>query len=880
MRALLARARSLAVALRRRERVEAEMDEEMRFHLDCRTEDLVRAGLAPAEARRRARLEFGPMESLKEARREARGLRLVDELAGDARYALRAFRRSPALAAVVVATLAAVIGLGGLGFALVDALLLRPLPLPDPDRLVVIHTSDYGGSPWGGSSYADLVEFRAALQGVADLAAESRVEAGLALGEGVAPVVGALTSPGYFAALGLAPRAGRWPAADAAAPAVVLSERLWRERLGGDERVLGRPVRLNGHFYTVAAVAPARFGGVTLDAKDFWVAAAAARGLAGEGGALRDRGDRRFQVMARLRGGATVGQARARLEVVAARLGRSDPASWRDYRDRVRRVSVLPEPEARRAGLGMSTVGVMAAVALAALGLVAAACINLVSAQLARAAGRTREMGIRLALGAGRGRILRQLLVESALLAAAGAALGVALVPLASRAVVGLVPGERPNLELSLGWRLVALGAAGAGVAVLVFGLAPALHTLRGPLRPSLSGDPRRGPLGGAQGALIVGQIALCLALGGGAVMLGISLLNDGGAAALDARRVLTVSLSAAPSGLDSATAAARTRALAERLGTLPGVAGVTESWIVPRTGARLTVTVGPAGVPEHELPPLDVNVVGADFFRVMRVRLAAGREFSPADRHGAPPVAVVSRSLAERLWPGRSPLGRRVRSGLSPVPAEVVGVVPDRPLTGGARVRPMLFLPAAQHHTPNPHLHLRTRVPAGRMIGPVLDALRGTAPELPVREVVPLDRAIRRARVAERAIGRVAGALALIQLLLALAGLSAVVRLYVARRTPEIGVRLALGARSGDVLRLVAGHGARLAGAGLAAGLLLALGVWRLVAAAVPDAAPAGPAGILVATAALLGCTALALFLPARRALAIPPASALRHDG
>jgi predicted permease len=639
--ALLAMLRGRCRALFRRGRMEERLSEEIGFHLEMETEKNLRAGMAPDRARREARLLFGGVERIREEHRDARGTRLVEDAVVDVRYAVRSLARTPGFVAVCVFTLAVAIGVGTSLFSAVNGFFYRPLPVPRGEELVSVFTSDYGGEPRGGSSYADLASFAQGASALAELAGESRVTAAVGRGDDVALLTGNLVSPGYFATLRVKPALGRFGGpVRADEPAIVLGHTLWRRAFGADPAMIGQAVTVNGNFYRVAAVAPPEFLGTTRDmASEFWIDAAFAPLLLPGEDVLGQRGNRRFQLIGRLREGATLDALRARLATVAARLYQDDPAVWREEAGHGRRVTVLRERDARVAGIARGELWMMmGGVTALGLGFLLVASANLASMYMARAVARRREVATRLALGAGRGRLIRQMLTESLVVALPGALLGVALASAIAAAVARYRPHGFPNLDLALDLPALLFTAGGTLAALLVFGLMPALQSARTDVQSYLKDGGYAGSLGirtgRVRGGLIVTQVALSLAFTAGAVLIASALARLDGERRVDAPRVLVAPVTLLQAAGDSLRAAALVQDVIARMEQVPGITAASAAMMVPGSGSRSTTGIVPRG--GGSSGTVDANMVRPRFFQVVGLPLLRGRDFGGAPLAGA----------------------------------------------------------------------------------------------------------------------------------------------------------------------------------------------------------------------------------------------------
>jgi predicted permease len=869
--------------------MDRDLEEEIRLHLELESERNRRAGMSDAEAYRAARLAFGGVDKVSELHRDARGTRVIEDAFADVRYAARTLARAPAFVAVSIVTLTIAITVGTSLFTAVNGFFYRPLPVPGGKRLIAIFTSDNSGMSRGGTSYADLESFARETGPVAELAGAARVTLGIGVDDNVALLPGALVSPGYFRMLRLTPALGRFPvAASADHRGIVLGYALWRRTFAADPSLIGRAIRVNGHFFTVEAIAPPEFLGTNRElAEEFWIDAHSTNQVLSPDGLLTHRGDRRFRPLARLRDGASPDAFQARLDVVAARLVRDQPDTWRDTTGQGLRVTTMLERDAFLASVGSSDLLlVIGGVISLGLGLLALASTNLASMQMARTAVRRREIATRLALGARRGRLVRQLLAESALIAVPAVIVGLLLTQAVSVIVMRYRPPGLPFLDMSLDARALIFTSGGMSLALLIFGLMPALQGVRGDLLTDL----KRGQTGNAgarvgrvRGGLIVAQVALGLTFSATAALVALALARHARDSRVDGNRILVSSVSLLPEAGDSARVAVLLRELVEAIESVPGVEAASATRFIPIPGDRTTVRIE-----LHDIEPVrslvvDVNQARPGYFPAIGLPLLQGRDFTEGDMIGRRRVAIVSSAMAEALWPGASPMGRQLTIGTTEKdPVEVIGVAGElrdnvRPI--GSSPPGMLYLPLRPGPESRFVLHARTHGPATAVAPRIAQELRQRNGRLVASEVMTLDRYMERAVIAERIAARASIVLAVLQLFLALAGLSGLVAYMTALRRREIGIRSALGAERGHILALVTRQGVRLSVIGGAIGVAASLGVGQVIATTLPMTM-AIEVRALAAAVILFGLvTGAALLLSARRALAVMPATALRVD-
>lgn len=815
----------------------------------------------------------------------------------DVRIALRSLRRAPAFTLAAVVTLALGIGVTSAVFSVGNGLLWRPLPYLAADRLALIHARGGQAAALDQWSWGDYEDFRQGTRSTfEDLVAYAPVPLSLRHGDRTERIWGELVSGNYFATLGSPMTTGRGfqPGEDrpGAPPVAVLSYATWQARFDGDPGVVGRAVRLGGHEFTVVGVANRGFRSPFYPgfAPAVWVSMAAAPLLSDEGGrAPTDRGALTVRLLGRLRPGVTPAQAGAEADGVAARLAQAYPSVHGGRQAVVlRELDARPEPGlAAGFRLGMQ---LLLAVAALVLGI---ACANVAALLLSRAVARQREVVVRMALGAGRLRLIRHLLAEGLVLALAGGALGLGLGGWLATGLAALLdlPTDIPfAFAFPVDGRVVAFTSALTLGTVLLFALLPAVQAsgvaIAAGLRHESVGwrGARRSRL---RRMLVVGQLAVSCMLVASAALIGRSLeamrRADLGFAT-DHR--LLVAFAPGLAGYDSTQGRALYHRVLERAQALPGVRAVSLAEGLPLEFTSYTAPLDGEGRPTAAVPgpapEVGFTVVSDRYFETLATPVEEGRGFQPGDTAGAPVVAVVSRAMAAHWWPGRSALGRVVTlGGEDSVQATIVGVASDAKYRAVAEApADHLYLPLAQVYAPQATLVLHVRGDPLAAAGPVRAMLSELDPNLPVADLKTMDALVAgRALLFARLGSALASSLGLLALLLALVGLYGVIAYAVAQRTRELGIRLALGASRGAVLRLVLADGMRLLARGVGAGLVLALAGGRLLAGFLYQVAPFDPLS-LAWTVAVLGVTTLAATaVPAWQAARTAPGVALRAD-
>jgi putative ABC transport system permease protein len=872
------RLRSLWRALSGRSALEHDLADELRFHLESRAADLARSGVAEQEAARRARVEFGGVERYKEGCREARGLRLFDEVRGDLRFAFRVLRKSPSFAITAVATLALGIGANTAIFSAVKAVLLNRLPYGDPDRLVKLGESDDGDTRAGTVGYTTVYDWRRLSHSFESMSLY-RDAAGAIVERGEPELVKALrVNYNFFGTLGIRVQLGRefLPGEDRPDRryVAILAHGLWMRRFGGDPGIVGRVIRLSDHPFTVVGVLPASFR--TLEIEGMGTPEI----FEPLGYALTDafacRDCQHLQAIARLKPGVAAAQAHAELNTIMADLVRRYPASYPPQA----RVAFEPLRE-HLVGRASTALWVL----MGAVGFVLLiACVNVANLMLARATGRAREMALRAALGAARWRLIRQLITESLLLAAAGGIAGMLLGSWCTSRLAALAPRELPRInEIHMDAAVLWCGLAASLFCGLLFGLMPALRTSRADFGKT-TGSRARSKL---RDMLVMGELALAFVLAVGAGLLGKSLVRlmsvDAG---FDPHHVLTLKtyVYGARYQKPEAELGYYEQAFA-RLRALRGIESVAMTSLLPMTDFDRSGFHIRDRRPAHdsEDPSADRYSVTEDYFRVMRIPLKRGRAFTAQDVASAPKVAVISESCAREQFPNRDPIGKEIQLGGrddSKPWITIVGVAGDVRQYGlDTASNIAAYIPQAQDLSFGYALVARTTADPRELERAVRAAFLAVDPTQPVFQVKPLESYLA-SSLAERrftlALLALFGGLAVA---LAAVGIYGVVSCAAASRTREMGIRMALGAERRDVLAMVLRQAGVLAIAGLAAGLAASLVLTRFLASLLFEVRTTDVA-TLAAIAALLAAVALgASYLPARRAASVDPTVALGYE-
>ena len=878
LRTLLRRVRALFGGTR----LDAVLDDEVRFHLEMEAERLVQRGMSPDEARLAARCRFGGVERVKEAYRDQRGLPGVETFGRDLAHAARTLRRHPGYTIVAVLSLALGIGANTAVFSLIDAFALRPLPYPEPEGLVRVYMAGRIGGrfTWGGAVSAPVLrDWRERSRAFTAIGAFLPGSVNLEGTDGAVRVPATFAEPDVFRALGVPPLHGRLlpdgSSGPAPEPLVVLSYALWKDRFGGNKDVIGQTVRIDASPHTIVGVMPAGFefppraGGV------LWVP------LPMPPADSQDRGNNRLSVIARVKPGVSFNAARGDMASVSRQLEEIYPNS--------RVAWLLP--------LHGDTVGRTALVLLvlaATVGFVLLlACANVAHMVLARAMARRHEFAVRLALGASRWRIMRLLLAEGFLLALAGGLVGLAACRWVLDALLLLPANPLPaGVEVSISWPVLAYCALGSTLTALGISMVPAWRLSRQRLQVDLAeavASARSRARHGNRLITIEVALSVVLVIGAGMLVRSLRALTD-----LDfgfrPENVLTMRVSMPPDRYpDVPRLHSFYDRLLERLSVVPGVEAVGLNNLLPiqmsHTNMDFTVEGWPDRRPGYE-PFAEHRTVNADFFRAMGIRIVSGRPFTRAENRAGSGVMVVSKRAADMYWPGQDPVGHRMAYGTRPNPDRwltVVGVAADIKSAGlGQPPQPILYAPYRDFDYPiqSMSLMIRTTAAPASSVRAVRAAVRELDPDLALYWVSTMEQVIEQATAGTRFLAVLLTAFSGLAVLLAIVGVYGVMSYVVGQRHREIGVRIAMGASRADVLRVVLGHGMRRTligiGVGIALSISLRLGMMRPFLFGIGSIDVASQAG---AAAVILVAALAASALPAYRASRVDPIEALRHE-
>jgi predicted permease len=834
--------------------------------------------------------------------------RLEDEMFQDLRFGARMLRSQPAFTAVAVFCLALGIGANTAIFGLLNAVFFRPLPVAEPDRLVELSRAN----EWP-FSYPDFTALREGNNVLSDLAVQTDIVVSFGNGERSEVVMGSLVSGNYFDVLSVKPALGRTflPEEDrtlGARPVVIISHNFWQSRFNGDPGVIGRTIVLNNYPFTCIGVAPAGFDGLKAPIKsNLWAPVMMHKQVMRGGGPISPDNllnDREFPLGAvgRLKPGVSLAQAQAALALVDRAKELANPAPPNPHRNPNEEHSLRLDPH--RSGFS----GVMRSLAetpskllsAAVITILLIACANVANLLLARASTRRKEIAVRLALGATRFRLIRQLLTESSMLALAGAGAGLIVAYWINQLFMAFkTPFPPPytfSFDLHLDWRSLSFTLLLAIITGLLFGLAPALRASKPDLVPALKdesgSEDRLGRRFNLRDTLVVAQVALSLSLLIGAGLFIRSLLHaqriDLG---FEPDKALDVNFDLKLQGYDEAKSREFYRQIVERLERLPGVQSVSVANMTPLGFIGLFSAIEPADrnmAPNEALPDASYFAVGRRYFETIGTPLVRGRDFGAQDSATSPSVAIISEGLARRLWPEMKDvgeaLGKRLRvTSVKPAQCEVIGVAKDSKNSAFSRLDdapPLtIYRPFTQSYSAFASVIVRASGNPVSLIPAVRGEVAAIDPNLPPSNIQPLAENVRMMLWLARTGAVVLGIFGLLGMTLAAIGIYGVMSYSVARRTREIGVRMALGAQAGAVLKLVVGQGLRLALVGAGIGLALAFAVTRLLRGFLYGVGTTDPATFAGVTLFLIAVALAACYLPARRATRIDPLTALRHD-
>ena len=873
--------------------MDLELNDELRFHFENEVEKYKRAGMREDEARRRARLAFGGYTQIKEACQDARGIGLLETTVQDTRYSLRAMRKNLGFFSIAAFTLALGIGASIAVFSLVNAILLKPLPYPNANRVLMLWRegplAGIGDMPWAPGEYIVLARSVTAFQNLGAFKKDSFNFTGASNSE---LFEGVRASVGFFPALGVSPSLGRTFSSAEDQPGhdhvAVLSNRLWQSRFGGDAGIVGKTIHLNGNAYTVIGVMPASFTFPNQDGippildlpkeTQLWVPLALP---------VAPKGANELGVIGQLKPESTLAQAEQDMKMTEIGLEEQIPQE-KGWSSRIVPLSQQTVRDARTPLLLL--LGAVSVVLLIA-------CANVAGLTLNRSLGRRRELTLRGALGAGRSRLVQQLMTESLLLAVVGGLMGIIFGQASLYLVKHFGPDSIPHLhEIGLDPRVVVYALGITLITGLLFGLAPAMGATRMNMVEALKEGRQR--FGGSAAApqirnvLLVAQVAMALVLviaAGLLIRTFYSMLHSD--AGFDAARVVTFELPLpAPKYADTSRMAQLYQQVLLRLQSMPGIQSAGLASVVPMGGAPDGTVIR---MPEHpaknrsEQPYANYSFASPGYFSTIGTPLLRGRDFSDADTLSSVPVTIITSSMAKRYFHGEDPIGKQVGVATTKIPLRtIIGVVSSIKHASLREVSdPEMFVPYTQNEIKvwpsmqTMQFAVRGKADPATITDSVRQAVHAVDPDLPVAKFATLTTLVDRSMTADRFSMLLVGSFGLLALILASIGMYGVISYSVMQRTPEIGVRIALGAQRSQIFVMILRQASQLAVAGIAIGLIMALAVTRLMTRFLYGIQPADPMTYTAVCLLLVLVIFLACYVPARRAMKVDPMIALRYE-
>lgn len=875
-------------SLFRKDRAELDLSDELQFHLQNQIDEFVAHGMNPQEARRAALQSLGGVEQVKEECREMRRTSLIENFLQDVRFGFRMLRRNPGFTVLTILCLTLGIGANAAVFSWVEGILFRPYPLVSHQERLAALSGTVGGER-DETSWPDLLDLQRSCTLCETLFVSSITGATLSVGERAQVMTGSIVSANYFDAIEVHPILGRGfePGEDTgrnAHPVVVISYHLWQTRFRGDPEIIGKTERLDNVVHTIIGVAPEGFYGTFVGRGiEFWAPASMLQVYNAGRYKLEDRGARWAEAYVRLKPGVTRNQAQQEISAIAARLEADYPAT-----NRGRGIKVWPlwQTPFNHAGELLPIFEIMVVVAMFVLLIV---CANVSNLLLVRSFARRHEMTVRLALGAGRDRLLRQLVTEGLLLSACGAAGGVLVAYWCRHALVLLFPVRGGNvmyLPGQIDGRVLGLSAAICLVVTLAVGLVPAFQTRHLALADTLKTGASAvlGFRGRAwfRSSLVVLQVTLGFILLVGAALLMQSLHKIRTTSpGFSTRRVFDTRIRLAAAGYDAPRAKTFQDELIQRVRALPGVEAAAYARVVPLGYDSYSST--PIGVDGYEPQPNEqptvlYNEVSPDYFATMGIPFLSGREFTRADDENARRVAIVNQTMVARYWRGQNPIGQRLQVKGNWV--QVVGLVKDsKYYSMDETPQPFFYVPLRQYFDIEPDIHIRTAQPLQIIQTALIREARALDPNLALYEMITLQEQVNRSTSQQLVAVTLVALFGGLALLLASIGLYGVMSYTVSQSTQELGLRMALGAGTSNVLRLVLFRGLLLTTTGVIIGIALALLLTRLLGNLLYQVSPRDPLSFAAAFAVMTLASAAACFLPAWRATRTDPIRALRAE-
>jgi macrolide transport system ATP-binding/permease protein len=874
------------VALSHRQRLEDELDEELRSHLEMAIELNMRKGMSAADARRAAFVGLGGVEQTKEMCRDQRGLPMIETTWQDLRFGFRILRRSPGFSLLAILCLTLGIGANAAVFSWIEGILIRPYPAVVHQEQLFALTGTVLGEP-DLTSWPDLQDLQRNCTLVDSFFVSKITGTTLSIGDRAEVTTGSIVSANYFDAIGVHPILGRGFGADEdsgriAHPVTVISYQLWKGRFKSDPQIIGKTQRLNGVMHTIVGVTPEGFYGTFVGwAMQFWVPASMEENFEAGGYKLEDRSAHWIEAYVRLKPGVTLSQAQQELSAVAKRLEHDYSAT-----NRGRGIKLWPlwQTPFNNAHTLLPTLEIMLAVVVFVLLI---ACANVGNLLLVRSFARRHEMTVRLAIGAGRGRLLKQLFTEGLILSVFGAVGGILVAHWCRHALVLLFPargGVAMHLPGEIDWRVLALSVGVCLLATLLFGLVPAIQTGRIDLAGALKSD-ATGVVGGngrawVRSGLVMLQVSLSFVLlvGTGLLLQSLQRIRNF-SPGFSTHDVLETAVNLVPAGYDAQQAQTFEDELLDRVKALPGVESAAFARMTPLSyGSYSSTPIAVDGYepPPEEQPTVQYNEIGPNYFTTMGIPLVSGREFARADDEKSALVAVVNETMVTRYWRDRNPIGERLQ--VKGRWLRVVGVAKDSKYESVREApKPFFYVPLRQNFSPGAGLYIRTPLNPETMATALAREVHTLDGNLALYEVITLQEQLDRSTSPQMVAVTLVGILGGLALLLAAIGLYGVMSCAVSQSTRELGLRMALGADTSTLLRLVLSRGLALTAGGMLFGAVAALGFTRLLGNLLYNVSPRDPlafgaALVMMTVAALAAC-----FWPAWRATRTDPARVLR---
>ncbi len=871
-----------------RNQVEQELSEELQFHLQKQIDEYVAQGMNPREARHAALRLLGGIEQAKEECRDARKVNVIENFMQDVRFGLRLLRRSPGFSILAILCLTLGIGANAAVFSWIEGILFRPYPaVTHQERLVAVGGTTQGEAGAEPLSWPDFLDLQRSCTLCETLFVSKITGTTLSIGERAERTIGSIVSANYFEAIGVHPILGRGFLAgedtgQGAHPVAVISYQLWQGRFAADPQIIGETQRLNGVVHTIVGVAPEGFFGTFVGwAMQFWVPASMEDIFEAGGYKLEDRNARWIEAYARLKPEVTLQQAQQEVAAISMRLAAQYPAT---NRGRAVRLWPLWQTPFNNAGTLLPTLEIIFAVVVFVLLI---ACANVGNLLLVRSFARRHEMSVRLAIGAGAGRLWRQLLTEGLLLSLFGAVGGLLLAHWCRHALALLVPARgnvRMHLPGEIDWRVLALSASVCLLTTLLMGVVPVLQTSKIDLAAALKME-SAGIVGGrgrvwVRSALVLVQVSLgfILLVAAGLLLQSLQRVRTT-SPGFTTRGVQITAVDLVSAGYDPVRARTFQDSLLEAVRALPGVESAALARMTPLsygTFSSSLIAVDGYQPLSDEAPTVEYNEVGPDYFVTIGIPLVAGREFARTDDEDAALVALVNETMANRYWKGRNPLGERLQ--IKGRWVQVVGVVKDSKYSSVRETpKPFFYVPLRQNSVTGGWLHVRTRLTPDVMGAAIAREVRALDGNLAPYEVITLQEELDRSTSPQMVALTLVATLSGLALLLAAVGLYGVMSCTVSQSTRELGLRMALGAGASNVLRLVLSRGLALTGAGVLLGAAAALLLTRLLGNLLYHVSPRDPLAFGSAFAVMMIVSFAACLLPAWRAARTDPARALQ---